>query len=149
MKSLLVDSTPKTPQIDLNHCTGELIISGKSIPENSATLYLQVLNWVDEYIKSPRHTTNLRLNLEYFNTSSSIWIGKIVRALCSINDTANTLFIHLYFDIEEFETMDIEDLKDALNPFIGLIGTPTLSLGIKIYGTDENGEVLKESIIFV
>jgi hypothetical protein len=149
LKSLLIDSTPKTPQIDLNHCTGELIISGKSIPENAATLYIQVLNWVEEYIKNPRHTTNIRLNLEYFNTSSSIWIGKIVKSLCSINDTANTLFIHLYFDIEEYETMDIEDLKDALNPFIGLIGTPTLSLGIKIYGTDDNGEVLKESIIFV
>ena len=149
LKNILIEPTRKTPQIDLNHLTGELIFSGRSIPENAAGLYTQVLDWVNEYIKNPRHTTNLRLNLEYFNTSSSIWLAKIVKSLCSINNTENTLFIHLYFDIEEYDNMEVEDLKDALSPVIDMIGTPYLSLGIKIYGTDDNGEVLKESIVFI
>lgn len=148
-KNLYIEPTNKTPQIDLNHLTGELIFSGRSIPENAAELYEKILHWVTEYVDNPRHTTNLRLNLEYFNTASSIWIAKIVKVLCSIKKQEATLMIHLYFHIEEFDSMDIDDLKDALSPIIDMIGTPSVSLGIKIYGTDENGEILKESMVLI
>jgi hypothetical protein len=149
LKSLFIEPTVKTPQIDLNHLTGELILSGRSIPENAAELYENVLKWVLEYIKNPRHTTNLRFNLEYFNTASSIWLAKIIKGLCSIKDSEYTLLIHLYFNIEEFDNMEVEDLKDALSPIIDMIGTPTISIGIKIYGTDDNGEILKESMVLI
>ena len=46
LKNLYIEPTAKTPQIDLNHLTGELILSGKSIPENAAVLYENVLKWV-------------------------------------------------------------------------------------------------------
>ena len=149
IKNLFIEPTAKTPQIDLNHLTGELIFSGKSIPENAAKLYENVLKWVQEYILNPRRTTNLRINLEYFNTSSHIWIAKIVRALCSMNEVENTVMIHLYFDIEDFENMDDEDHKDALHPIIDMVGSPVISVGIKVYGTDEKGTILKESIVFI
>lgn len=149
LKSILIEPTSKTPQIDLNHLTGDLILSGRSIPENAAELYQDVLSWVVEYVKNPKLTTNLRFNLEYFNTSSSIWLAKIVKVLCSIQDSEYTLLIHLYFHIEEYDNMATEDLKDALSPIIDMIGTPTISLGIKIYGTDDNGEILKESIVLI
>lgn len=149
LKNFYIESTVKTPQIDLNHLTGELILSGRSIPENAADLYDQVLKWVNQYARDPRHTTNLRLNLEYFNTASSIWLAKIVKALCSIKEPEATLIIHLYFNIEEFDSMEVEDLKDALSPIIDMVGTPAVSLGIKIYGTDENGEILKESMVLI
>ena len=149
LKNLYIESTAKTPQIDLNQFTGELILSGKSIPENAAMLYDRVLKWTIEYIKKPRHTTNFRLNLEYFNTATAIWLGKIVQTLCTIDNDEFTLLIHLYFNIEEFDNMDAEDLKDELHPIIHMIGSPTVSLGIKIYGTDDNGEVLKESMVLI
>ena len=149
LKSLYIEPNAKSPQIDLNHLTGELILSGRSIPENAAKLYENVLKWVLEYIKNPRQTTNLRFNLEYFNTASSIWLARIVQALCSIKDSEYTLMIHLYFNIEEFDNMEVEDLKDELHPIIHMIGNPTVSLGIKIYGTDDNGEILKESMVLI
>jgi hypothetical protein len=149
LKNLYIEPTVKTPQIDLNHLTGELILSGRSIPENAAELYEDVYNWVREYIKNPRHTTNLRINLEYFNTSSSIWIAKIVKVLSSIKNDDCTLLLHLYFEIEEFDSMEVEDLKEALSPIVDLIGTPTISFGIKIYGTDDKGNILKESMVLL
>lgn len=149
LKNLFIEQTNKTPQIDLNHLTGELILSGRSIPENAADLYDKVLKWVVSYSGNPRHMTNLRLNLEYFNTASSIWLAKIVKVLCNIKESEYTLMIHLYFNIEEFDSMEVEDLKDALSPVIDMIGTPTVSLGIKIYGTDDNGEIIKESMVLI
>ncbi len=148
-KNIYIEATAKTPNIDFNSITGELIFSGKSIPENPAKIYENILKWVQEYVKNPRQTTNLRLNIEYFNTASVIWVAKIVKALCGMKDSENTLIIHLYFDIEEFDSMEVDDVKEALGPVIDMIGTPTISLGIKIYGTDNNGEILKESMILL
>jgi hypothetical protein len=149
LKNLFIEPTAKTPQVDLNYPSGELIMSGKSIPEHAGTLYENILNWVTEYIKNPRPTTNLRLNLEYFNTSSAIWLAKIVQTLGSIKDSEYTLMIHLYFNIDDYNNMETDDLKDELHPIIHMIGVPTVSLGIKIYGTSEKGEILKESMVLI
>ncbi len=149
LKNLFIEPTLKTPQIDLNCVNGELILSGRSIPENAAELYENVLKWIHEYIAVPKHVTNLRLNLEYFNTSSSIWLARIVKALSSIKNKDYTLMIHLYFNIDEYENMDSEDIRDALSPVVDIIGTPAISIGIKIYGTDPNGQILKESMVLI
>lgn len=149
LRQLYIEPGIKTPQIDFNNFTGELILSGKSIPENSALVYEKVLLWVSEYIKNPRPTTNLRISLEYFNTSSAIWIAKIVSTLASIDKIDATLFIHLYFNIEDFNDMEADDIKDELHPIINMIGVPVISVGIKIYGTNDEGEVLKESIVLI
>lgn len=149
LKNIFVDATPKTPQVDFNHLTGDLILSGRSIPENSALVFEPILKWVNDYIKNPRQTTNLRINLEYFNTASSIWIAKIVKTLSRMENTENVLIVHLYFELEEFDGMDSEDIKDALSPVYDIISTSTISIGIKIYGTDEDGKIIKESMVLL
>lgn len=149
LKELFIESGAKTPQIDLNPFNGELIFAGKSIPENASVLYENVFKWVQDYIKKPRSNTNLRLNLEYFNSASSIWLARIVKALCSVKKSGYTLMIHLYFDIEDFESMNQEDLKDALSPIMDMIGPPSISVGIKIYGTDNQGHVLKDATVLI
>ena len=149
LKNLFIEPTAKTPQVDLNYPSGELIMSGKSIPENAAIIYEAVLAWTTEYIKNPRPTTNLRLNLDYFNTASAIWLAKIVQTLGTIKESEYTLMIHLYFSIEDYDNMEAEDIKDELHPIIYMIGVPTVSLGIKIYGTDDKGEIIKESMILI
>jgi hypothetical protein len=149
LNNMYLEQTAKSPLVDFNSYTGELLLSGKSIPENAAAVYENLLKWVLEYVRSPRSTTNLRLNLEYFNTSTAIWLSKIVAALGSIKDKECTLLIHLYFTIEDFDSMEEEDLKDELHPIINMIGNPTISVGIKIYGTDDKGMIVKESLVLL
>ena len=149
LKKLYIEPGVKTPQIDLNNFTGELILAGKSIPENAALLYDKVFLWVTEYIKNPKPTTNLRINLEYFNTASAIWLAKIVQALSSIEGNECTLIIHLYFNIEDYDNMEADDIKDELHPLINMIGFPTISVGFRLYGTDDKGEILKESMVLI
>ena len=149
IKSIFIERTAKTPQVDFNQLTGDLILFGRSIPENAAKVYEPLLAWIIDYIESPRQTTNLRLNLEYFNTSSSIWLAKMVNALSKINKDDCVFFIHLYFDIEDFESMDMEELKNIVGLLVDNISEGRISIGIKTYGTDVNGKILKESIIFI
>jgi len=149
IKSIFIERTAKTPQVDFNQLTGDLILFGRSIPENAAKVYEPLLAWIIDYTESPRQTTNLRLNLEYFNTSSSIWLAKMVNALSKINKDDYVFFIHLYFDIEDFESMDMEELKNIVGLLVDNISEGRISIGIKTYGTDVNGKILKESTIFI
>ena len=131
LNELIIEQTPKTPQIDLNQLTGDLIFSGKSIPENAAKVYEPVLNWVTEYILKASPTTNLRLNLEYYNTASAIWLAKIIKVLIRINEPDYTLIVHLYFPIEDYDEMnDFDDIKDAFLPFQILVTMPYLVLAL-------------------
>lgn len=148
MNHILIEPTPKTPLIDFNHLTGDLILSGRSIPENAAKVYEPLLKWTNEYVKNAKTITNLRLNLEYFNTASSIWISKLIKTLCGINGQESILFIHVYFNIEDFESF--EDVKDdILQSFNITVVSPNLSVGYRIYGTDDDGKILKESMVFI
>lgn len=149
-QSLIIEQTPKTPQIDLNQLTGELIFSGKSIPENATKVYEPVLDWIKEYIQHARPTTNLRLNLDYFNTASSLWLAKILKVLIKINEPDYVLIIHLYISVEEYDEMrDFEDIKDAFVPISDIFHEAIPSIGIKLHGIDESGKIIKDSLVFI
>ena len=150
LQHVIIEGTSKTPQIDLNHLTGDLIIAGKSIPENAAKVYEPVYTWVTEYILNARPTTNFRLNVEYFNTASSIWLAKIIKVLIRIKEPDYVLIVHLYLPLEEFDEMkELEDIKDAFAPISDIFSGAIPSVGLKIYGTSEDGEIIKDTLVFI
>jgi SiaC family regulatory phosphoprotein len=149
-KSLMLEETPKTPQIELNPFTGDFIFSGKSIPENAAKVYEPVLEWVTEYILHARPITNVRLNLEYYNTSSSLWLAKILKVLVRINEPDYVLIIHLYLPLDEFDEMkEFEDIKDVFFPISDIFQLAIPSIGIKLYGTNDQEQVVKDKMVFI
>jgi hypothetical protein len=149
LKNIYTEGTSKTPNIDFNHIAGDLILSGRSVPENAAKVYEPLILWINEYVKSPRLVTNLRLNLEYFNSATTIWLAKLVKALCKIDKKEYVLYIHIYFDVEDFNEMDTDEVKSLIGSLIDNIGDIKISIGIKIYGTDSDGNALKESTILI
>lgn len=149
-QSLIIEETPKTPLVELNPLTGDFIFYGKSIPENAAKVYEPILNWVTEYVAHARPTTNLRLNLEYFNTSSSLWLAKILKVLVSINEPDYVLIIHLYLPLDEFDEMrEFEDIKDVFFPISDIFKLAVPSIGIKLYGTNEQEQIVKDKMVFI
>ena len=148
--NLFVEQTPKTPQVDLNQLNGELILFGRSIPENAAKVYEPVLNWVSDYILHARPTTNLRLNLEYFNTSSTIWLVKLLKVLIQIKNPDYVLIIHIYLPVEDYDDMEESgDIKDAFSPISDILYDGLVSIGIKVYATEEDGKIIKDKLIFI
>ena len=150
LQSLIIEQTPKTPQIDLNQLTGDLEFSGKSIPENAAKVYEPALNWVTEYIQKARPTTNFSLDLEYFNTASSLWLAKILKVLSRINESDYVLIIHLYLPVEDYDEInEFDDIKDAFYPISAIIHDAVPGIGIKLYGRDDKGVIIKTSLVFL
>jgi hypothetical protein len=149
-QSLILEETPKSPHIELNPLTGDFIFSGRSIPENAAKVYEPILNWISEYILHARPTTNLRLNLDYYNTSSSLWLAKILKVLVRINEPDYVLIIHLYLPLEEFDEMkEFEDIKDVFFPIADIFQFAIPSIGIKLYGTNDEEEIVKDKMVYI
>ncbi len=150
INELIIEGTPKTPHIDLNNLTGNLILSGKSIPENAAKVYEPILNWVSKYVLEANPITNFRFALDYYNTSTTLWITKVLKELIKIKEPDYALIVHLYLPIEDFdEVNDFEDIKDAFLPISNIEQNAIPSIGIKLYGTGDEGEVIKETLVFI
>lgn len=143
------EETYNSPRVEFDSESGILELSGKSIPENASQMYDPLVKWIKLYIENAAEETNLHLNLDYFNTASSIWIARIVKLLSLIDDLEKLLIIHIYFHIEEFDEMEEEDLKEAIAPATDVISDARLSVGVKIYGKDDQGRVLKEKLVLL
>ncbi|MBE9509757.1 MAG: DUF1987 domain-containing protein [Bacteroidetes bacterium] len=145
--SLEIEGCKKTPEINFNAKSGILRLKGKSIPENATRIYEPIVKWLQDYIECAAEETNLHIELEYFNTASSIWIARIVKVLSQIDDREKLLFIHLYFDIEDFEEMEEEDFKEAIIPATNAFPETKVSIGVKIYGLNSDGIILNEKMV--
>lgn len=149
LKDIFIEGTAKSPQVDFKNLTGELKLSGRSYPENSFQVYEPLFLWINEYIKSPNQITNLYLKLEYFNTSSLLCIAQIIKTLCRIEQKDYSLFIHLYFDNEDFDIREMDNLKDVISLQIHNIGELKIKIGIRVHGTDTDGNIVEDSTILL
>ena len=71
MEALRIQATHKTPEILFDPKNETFEIKGKSIPDEAEVFYESVLSWFDDYVADPNKETVLKIDLEYFNISSS------------------------------------------------------------------------------
>ena len=148
LKNLVIEKTSKTPRIELIHGSGEVSFSGKSLPENASRIYEPVLTWVTDYILNPKPVTNLRLNLEYFNTSSMLWISKIIKALTRINNPDYRLMVHIYIPLEEYDDMkETADIRESFNPLTDILQHSIPEVSMKLYATDDTSQVIRDAVV--
>ena len=117
MDKYTLSPSPKTPLMDFDSASGHFEIAGRSIPENSIEFYRPVLDWVDEYIKSPNQSTTLCIKLEYFNTSSSKCLVELFRKLESINDQSKVK-VEWHYEEED------EDMLESGQDFQHILKIP-------------------------
>lgn len=125
MENFYLESTPKTPRLSFNNDNGIFEISGRSIPENSIEFYKPLLDWLDQYVKTPKKDTLLIVKLEYFNTSSSKCLVEIFRKLEKAQKDSNQIAIKWYYDEED------EDMQESGEDFKEIIKIPIEMLVLK------------------
>ncbi|MBC7552784.1 MAG: DUF1987 domain-containing protein [Taibaiella sp.] len=119
MENLILEGTNKTPAVTFLAGSGSLEISGKSIPENSFGFYQPLLQWLDEYAASPSAKSEVKIILEYFNTSSSKCLLDILRKLETIKKTGKGEVAILW----HYEQED-EDMMEAGQDYNSLVDLP-------------------------
>ena len=118
MEILSIEGAAKTPTVNLNPETGTIEIKGRSIPENSIEFYKPVVDWLEEYGKGPKEKTNVNIQLEYFNTSSSKCILDVLKKLESIAKAGNDMVINWYYEEDD------EDMLEAGEDYQSIIKIP-------------------------
>lgn len=78
MQKLVLEESDNTPKVIFDPEANIFEISGSSHPENPAKFYNPILNWIDEYAKSPNKVTELSFKLDYFNSSTAKYILNIL-----------------------------------------------------------------------
>ncbi|MCB0763074.1 MAG: DUF1987 domain-containing protein [Flavobacteriales bacterium] len=73
--------TERTPHVLLDPEEGLLLVQGCSIPENADRFYTPLHDALDGYLAAPLPRTTIRIELEYFNSSSSKYLLDILKRL--------------------------------------------------------------------
>ena len=87
MENFEFTASARTPQIDFNSTTGIMRIKGRCIPDAPDEFWLPVLNWFESYLLEPIENTVFRIDLEYFNISSS---KRILFLLYKLNELVDS-----------------------------------------------------------
>jgi len=114
MEDIKLEGTPKTPEIILNGQSGQLLISGRSIPENSVEFYARILTWLDSYSSSPCGTTVLDVKLEYFNTSSSKCLLDVFKKLENLKKSGSDVNIRWYYEEDDEDMLEAGEDYDSI-----------------------------------
>ncbi|GAB4396723.1 MAG: DUF1987 domain-containing protein [Microscillaceae bacterium] len=115
MDNIEIEGTPKTPEVRFVHDSGQLTISGRSIPENSYQFYEPLLTWLDDYAQSPGAETLLTFQLDYFNTSSSMYILGILKKLEKMYLAGHQARVKWIYDVDDEDMLQTgEDFKQIV-----------------------------------
>lgn len=118
MDTINIEGTEDTPKIILDTNAGVYSISGRSLPEDVATFYKPVLDWLNEYASSPQPEMNFEIKLEYFNTASSKLLLDILMKLEEIAEGGAGINVQWNYDEQD------EDMQEAGEEYSELVSIP-------------------------
>ncbi len=118
MKNISINGSPKTPEVNFDYEKGIVEIKGRSIPENSIEFYKPMIDWLEEYTKSPQSKTTVNIQLEYFNTSSSKCILDVFKKLEVLSKDNKDVEVNWYYEEDD------EDMLEAGEDYQSIIRIP-------------------------
>ena len=118
MKNLVIASTKKTPEI-IFRTTGDLMITGSSLPGDINKFYDPLLAWLGELKKTSLQKITITFELEHVNTSSTRMFLQILRLLSKIVNGKKKLTVIWVYDSDDTDMLEQgEALQEIINkPF--------------------------------
>lgn len=110
-KDLRLTEKEDRPSVHFMQQTGEFIIIGRSILEDSGSFYAMLTNWVASYGENyPNKLITLKLDLEQINTSSQTFLLGFIQGIPSKN-----LQVEWYYETEdqEDEALDVAEMFEV------------------------------------
>lgn len=107
MEALRIQATVKTPEVLFDPANNVFEIKGKSIPDDAEEFYQDILNWFDDYVANPLSETVLKIDLEYFNISSSKRLLFLLYKLNEIADSSNDVKVHWYYNEADEDMFEV------------------------------------------
>ncbi len=118
MQVIKIKGSDDTPTIILDADNNIMEISGRSLPEDVASFYEPILDWLDEYAESPNEKTILDFKLVYFNTASSKLLLDILLKLEDLSDEGNEVLVRWHYPDDD------EDMEEAGEEYADIVDVP-------------------------
>ena len=118
MKRLFHEATNITPLVEFDPQSGMFRIEGKSMPEDVASFFLPLIEWLEAYGESPSTTTEVELKLTYFNTASSKYLLDFLFKLQHIHEEHGGVAARWYYQEED------ESMEDAGEAYQSIVHIP-------------------------
>lgn len=118
MDVIKIKGTDDTPNVILDAENIIIEFSGRSLPEDVVTFYAPVIQWIEEYAKTPNPKTNVIFRLEYFNTASSKALLDILLKFEDILNEGNEVVIQWYYQEDD------EDMLEAGEEYSEIVDIP-------------------------
>lgn len=118
METIKIQGTEDTPKVIMDKDNEIMEISGRSLPEDVASFYDPILNWLDEYADSPNDKTVFNFKLVYFNTASSKLLLDILMKLEEIHEADNDVLIRWHYPEDD------EDMEEAGEEYADIVDVP-------------------------
>ena len=116
MKSIDIEGTDTIPRVKFDPKHGKLEIRGRSVPENSREFYKPLLDSLDQYAVNPCVLTQIDIQLDYFNTTSSKCLLDLFRRIKDIHSRGNQVIVNWYC------RHDDEDILEAGEDYELIVG---------------------------
>ena len=119
MEDIQIEGTAKTPEVEFKASEGQMKIKGRSIPENSIEFYKPLIDWIEQYSnEGPDQATEVNMQLEYFNTSSSKCILDVFKKLEEAKKNGKDITVNWYYEEDD------EDMLEAGEDYQAIIDIP-------------------------
>ena len=107
MEVLSINATAHTPSVSFNHSIGKMEIEGRSIPDQPDDFWVPVLNWFESYLAQPSEKTTFKINLEYFNISSSKRILFLLYKLNELSERGLDVCVEWHYRHEDEDMYEV------------------------------------------
>ena len=97
MDRLEFQPTQKTPYVLLDP-SGKIRFKGRSIPEDVALFYEDILDWIIAYSSSPAPETLMVVEMEYLNSGTSKYMLRILKKLKEVEAGGSNLKIRWVYE---------------------------------------------------
>jgi hypothetical protein len=106
VQNISFEGNRQKPKVLFDWDKGVLGITGRSLPEQAHDLYKPLLDWIDEYSKSPQQRTIFNIYLEYINSSSNKYLLLILKKLDELFLSGNTVEINWHYDEDDEDLIE-------------------------------------------
>ena len=100
-----IEGQRRSLKVEINGETGVFLFAGVSLPENTNAFFEPILDIITDYLNKPKDKTVVNFYIEYLNTSSALYLRRIIMALEEALDNQR-------LDVNWHYEKDDEDIKD-------------------------------------
>lgn len=118
-KTIRLKGTEDTPAVEFDLPAKQMVINGRSMPEDALAFYAPLQKWVDYIIQSAENDFTFNIQLDYFNSKS---LKQIIRMLIKLEAMVKAgrklKVVWRYDDGDELMLMKGQEIKSIVQlPF--------------------------------